>query len=116
MRYLGAGDCRFHLTARLDLQFLFDVDHDGDGSLSGTVAADIFGWFRFDLDAEEVSTDDELLDVSFAGSPFDRPWMAPSQQTVSAWALIVHTRVEQRGGQSSVTPLVASVAGFFCGD
>ena len=59
----GASDCRVSFNGyELDLQFLFDVDHDGDGTLSGTVAADIFGWFQFDLDAEgSISKDDEPL-------------------------------------------------------
>lgn len=68
----GTSDCRVSFNGfDLDLAFLFDVDHDGDGALSGTVAADIFGWFQFDLDAEgSINKDEEVLDVNFAGSPF----------------------------------------------
>jgi hypothetical protein len=68
----GASDCVVSVGGNaLDLSFLFDVEHNGDGELNGTVAADIFGWFQFDFDAEGgIDLPEENLNISFGGNPF----------------------------------------------
>lgn len=68
----GNSDCVVSIGGNnLDLSFVFDVEHDGDGGLGGTVAADIFGWFQVDFDANGgIDLPEENLQVEFAGSPF----------------------------------------------
>ena len=69
----GDADCLASLGGfDAPLAFQFDVEHDGDGELSGVVAADLFGWFEVDFDAEgAVDLSEETLTLNFGGAPFD---------------------------------------------
>ena len=68
----GNSDCVVSIGGNnLDLSFVFDVEHNGNGELDGTVAADIFGWFQVDFDANGgIDLPEENLEVEFAGNPF----------------------------------------------
>ena len=68
----GDADCVVPFGGNnFELAFIFDVEHDGDGNLDGTVAADLFGWFQFDFDGSGgIDLGDESLTVEFGGSPF----------------------------------------------
>ena len=68
----GDSDCVVSVGGNaLDLSFIFDVEHVGDGVLAGNVAADLFGWFQFDFDAAgDIDLTEENLNLAFEGSPF----------------------------------------------
>jgi len=69
----GDSDCLVQLGGfDAPLAFVFDVEHDGNGGLSGTTAADLFGWFQLDFETSgEVDLDSESLSLEFAGAPWD---------------------------------------------
>jgi len=68
----GSSDCVVSVGGNdMELAFVFDVEHDGEGKLEGNVAADLFGWFQVDFDAfGGIDLPEENLTVEFEGSPF----------------------------------------------
>jgi hypothetical protein len=68
----GDSDCVVAMGGLdFDLSFVFDVAHDGEGELQGTVAANIFGFLEVDFDADgDIDLPEENVKVEFAGSTF----------------------------------------------
>ena len=56
----------------LELQFIIDVTND-DGNLQGVAAADLFGFFQYDFDAEgSLAPEEQGVDLVFGGNAFDQ--------------------------------------------
>ena len=78
----GDGDCLVSLLGfgELPLSFIIDLEIDpGNGNVTGTSGADLFGWFTFDFPTQGILRPvDQGFDLTFAG---DVPLMGP----IDAW-------------------------------
>lgn len=65
---LGEASCVASLMGYdMELHYLFDLENQ-EGRLSGVAAADIFGWFQVDFDADgSLAPEDDGLNIGFGG-------------------------------------------------
>ena len=72
----GDGDCIISLLGLdVPLHYIYDLDLDEFGAVSGTAGADLLGWFTFNFPADgTIDPDGVGLDMTFAG---EVPLMGP---------------------------------------
>jgi len=73
----GDGDCVVSVLGlgEIPLHYVFELDIDGTGAVSGTAAADLLGWFQYNFPASGTLVPDGAgFDLVFEGSV---PLMGP---------------------------------------